>query len=87
MKVALVTGVAGGIGFATAELLLKNGVAVVGMDVAPTMPKELEGEFTYFQGDLSQKESRENYIKTAIDKYGKIDIRIKNYRGGFDGIT
>ena len=76
MKVALVTGVAGGIGFATAEILLKNGVAVVGMDVAPAMPKELSGEFTYFQGDLSQKESRENYVKTAMDKYGKIDILV-----------
>ena len=76
MKIALVTGVAGGIGLATAELLLKNGVVVVGMDVAPTMPKELEGEFTYFQGDLSDKESRENYVKTAMDKYGKIDILV-----------
>lgn len=43
MKIALVTGVAGGIGLATAELLLKNGVAVVGMDVLPAMPKKLEG--------------------------------------------
>ncbi len=76
MKIALVTGVAGGIGFATAELLLKNGVAVVGMDVAPAMPQELEGEFTYFQGDLSNRESRENYVKTAMDKYGKIDILV-----------
>ncbi len=76
MKTALVTGVAGGIGFATAEILLKNGVAVVGMDVAPAMPKELSGEFTYFQGDLSKKESRENYVKTAMDKYGKIDILV-----------
>lgn len=76
MKVALVTGVAGGIGFATAEILLKNGVAVVGMDVASAMPKELIGEFTYFQGDLSRKESRENYVKTAMDKYGKIDILV-----------
>lgn len=76
MKTALVTGVAGGIGFATAEILLKNGVAVVGMDVAPAMPKELSGEFTYFQGDLSQKESRENYVKTAMDQYGKIDILV-----------
>ena len=76
MKVALVTGVAGGIGFATAELLLKNGVAVVGMDVAPEMPQTLEGEFTYFKGDLSNKESRENYVKTAMDKYGKIDILV-----------
>ena len=76
MKVALVTGVAGGIGFATAELLLKNGVAVVGMDVLPEMPKELTGEFTYFQGDLSSKKSRENYVKTAMEKHGKIDILV-----------
>lgn len=76
MKIALVTGVAGGIGFATAELLLGNGVAVVGMDVLPEMPKELNGEFTYFQGDISSKESRENYVKTAMDKYGKIDILV-----------
>lgn len=76
MKVALVTGVAGGIGFATAEILLKNGVAVVGMDVASAMPKELIGEFTYVQGDLSNNDSRENYVKTAMDKYGKIDILV-----------
>lgn len=76
MKVALVTGVAGGIGFATAELLLKNGVAVVGMDVLPQMPNDLDGEFTYFSGDLSDKSSRETYVKTAMDKYGKIDILV-----------
>lgn len=76
MKVALVTGVAGGIGFATAELLLKNGIAVVGMDVTPEMPRKLEGEFTFVQGDLSKKESRENYVSTVIDKYGKIDILV-----------
>ncbi len=76
MKIALVTGVAGGIGFATAEILLKNGVAVVGMDVLPAMQKRLNGEFTYFQGDLSNKESRENYVKTAMDKYGKIDVLV-----------
>ena len=75
-KIALVTGVAGGIGFATAELLLKNGVAVVGMDVLPEMPKETVGEFTYFQGDLSNKESRENYVGLAMKKYGKIDILV-----------
>ncbi|MBQ3545444.1 MAG: 3-ketoacyl-ACP reductase [Lachnospiraceae bacterium] len=76
MKVALVTGVAGGIGFATAELLLKNGVAVVGMDVVSDMPKKLEGNFTYFKGDLSNKESRENYVKTVLDRFGKIDILV-----------
>ena len=65
-KIALVTGVAGGIGFATAEILLKNDIAVVGMDVIPAMTRELNGEFTYVQGDLSKKEDRDN---TYFDWY------------------
>ena len=76
MKVALVTGVAGGIGFATAELLLKNGFAVAGMDVLPAMPKPLEGSFTYCQGDLSKDESRQNYVNTALATYGRIDALV-----------
>ena len=75
-KVALVTGVAGGIGFATAVKLLENGVAVVGMDVLPEMPRPLEGEFTYFQGDLSAAESREAYVALAMEKYGNIDFLV-----------
>ena len=74
-KIALVTGVAGGIGSAVAHLFLENGIAVIGMDVATLSPFEKEA-FTYFQGDLSDKESRENYIKTAVDTYGKIDILV-----------
>ena len=76
MKVALVTGVAGGIGLATAKKLLENNIAVVGMDVLDEMKEKLEGEFTYFKGDLSNKNSRENYVKLALDKYGKIDILV-----------
>lgn len=75
-KIALVTGVAGGIGFATAKKLLENGVCVVGMDVLPQMPQELEGDFTYFKGDLSDKESREAYLKIAMEKYGRVDILV-----------
>lgn len=74
-KIALVTGVAGGIGSAVARLFLENGIAVVGMDVAPLSPFENES-FIYCQGDLSDKTSRENYIKTAVDTYGKIDILV-----------
>lgn len=76
MKTALVTGVAGGIGFATAEKLLKEGIAVIGMDIAPQMPQSLEGEFTYVQGDLSKSADREHYINTAMKKYGRIDILV-----------
>ena len=74
-KIALVTGVAGGIGSAVARLFLENGIVVVGMDVAPLSPLENEN-FIYCQGDLSDKASRENYIETAVDTYGKIDILV-----------
>lgn len=74
-RIALVTGVAGGIGSAVARLFLENGIAVVGMDVAPLSPLENEN-FIYCQGDLSDKVSREKYIKTAVDTYGKIDILV-----------
>ncbi len=76
MKVALVTGVAGGIGIATAKKLLENGASVVGMDVVPEMKESIGREFTYFKGDLSDKNSRENYVKAAVEKYGKIDILV-----------
>lgn len=76
MKIALVTGVAGGIGFATAEKLIAEGVAVVGMDISPEMPKELAGEFTYFKGNLSKAEDRNEFVETALKKYGKIDILV-----------
>ena len=76
MKTALLTGVAGGIGFATAKKLLQNGIAVVGMDVLPAMPTSLSGEFTYVTGDLSRAEDRENFVNTALNKYGRIDMLV-----------
>ncbi len=76
MKTALVTGVAGGIGLATAKKLLENGIAVVGMDVLPAMPTPLCGEFTYVTGDLSRAEDRENFVNTALKKYERIDILV-----------
>ena len=75
-KIALVTGVAGGIGFATAEKLLLEGFAVVGMDVLDSMPKALCGDFTYIKGDLSSEESRSECVKAVLDKHGRIDVLV-----------
>ena len=71
-KTALVTGVAGGIGFETAKKLLDSGINVMGMDIAPNMNKTLDGEFTYFCGDLSNRDDRESFVNAAINKYGKM---------------
>lgn len=75
-KIALVTGVAGGIGYATAEKLLAENIIVVGMDILPEMPRPLNGEFTYVSGDLSKAADREKFVNKAVELYGKIDILV-----------
>ena len=74
MKNFIITGCAGGIGKACAELFLKNGYQVTGMDILDAEKITLENEnFCYVKGDLSKKEDRENLVNTAISKFGKID--------------
>lgn len=75
-KTALVTGAAGGIGFATVKRLLEEGIAVVGMDILPQMPQTPDGEFIYVSGDLSKAADRASAVETALDAYGRIDILV-----------
>ncbi len=75
-KIAIVTGVAGGIGYATAKKLLNESIAVIGMDILSQMPLPLIGDFTYVSGDLSKAADREKLVETAISLYGKIDILV-----------
>lgn len=74
--VALVTGVSGGIGYATAKQLLERGIAVLGMSRTPVSFDEDQKEFTYVQGDVSVREDREKFVHTAMNKYGRIDILV-----------
>ena len=74
-KIALVTGCNGGIGFATVKKFLENGWSVVGMDVAPGCIEKLD-DFAYVQGDLSKSEDRENFVREAVEKFGKIDALV-----------
>lgn len=66
-KVILVTGAAGGIGYATCELLKQNGFTVVGMDIA-----EKAFDFDYVKGDLSKAEDREGVLEYISEKYGAL---------------
>lgn len=81
MRVAIVTGAAGGIGYAVTEKLIERGCAVVGMnrrdyaDVAEKFDRFGEA-FTYVQGDLSSAEDRGTLLRTAVDKYGRVDILV-----------
>ena len=70
MKVAIVTGVLGGIGKASAVRLCKNGYAVVGMDVVDAdRHADFDGfDFTYLKGDLTSENSRRALVETAERK-------------------
>lgn len=70
MKVAIVTGVLGGIGKESALRLCGNGYAVVGMDImdAADLSDFEKYEFTYVKGDLSDPASRKNLLNTAMQK-------------------
>lgn len=68
MKIAIVTGVVGGIGKASALLLAKNGYKIVGMDVV-TSPdlSDFDGlDVEYISGDLSSSVDRKKLLDTAL---------------------
>lgn len=69
MKVAIVTGVAGGIGKASAILLAKNGYKVVGMgrSETPDLADFEELDVTYVSGDVSSADDREKLIARALE--------------------
>ncbi len=80
MKVALITGAAGGIGYATVEKFAKEGYAIVAMDIVPE--EKIADKFASFEnaiyvsGNLANSDDRLNAVKTAIDKYGVITVLV-----------
>ena len=80
MKIAIITGAVGGIGFATVEKFNKEGYGVVAMDIAPN---EVANEkfagmenIVYVKGNLASDEDRANLVKAAMDNYGRIDVLV-----------
>ncbi|HEY0519414.1 MAG TPA: SDR family oxidoreductase [Ilumatobacteraceae bacterium] len=82
-RVAIVTGSSSGIGEATARHLAALGARVVvnssssveaGVDVAESLPTES----MYVQADISDQAQGHALIKTAIDRFGRLDVLINN---------
>lgn len=67
MKVAIVTGIAGGIGKASALLLEEKGYAVVGMGRKenPDLPEFAGKNITYVSGSISSADDRQKLFDTA----------------------
>ena len=84
-QTALVTGAAGGIGRAVAMALGRVGAKVVLIDIAKeagleteSLIKNIGGEALFIQADVSSPEQVQNYVNTAIETWGRIDIFMNN---------
>ena len=81
-KVAVVTGGAGGIGKATAELLVAEGAGVVIGDVDAEAGQELAdsiGDAAAFkQTDVSEADQVQALVDFAVERFGGLDIMFNN---------
>jgi NAD(P)-dependent dehydrogenase (short-subunit alcohol dehydrogenase family) len=80
-KVALITGGAGGIGFATARLLTERGARVVLADIAFAQAEKLAAELPGALAlplDLEDERSVEALIAETVGQCGQLDVLINN---------
>ena len=84
-QVALVTGAAGGIGRAVALELVQVGAKVLLVDIAKeaglqtqSLIENIGGEAMFVQADVSDPEQVQNYVNTAMQTWGRIDIFMNN---------
>ena len=76
-KVALVSGGAGGIGGATAALMVKEGAKVVIGDLAKNGPEVAKGIGAEFMSlDVTSETQWEHVVEETDKKYGGIDILV-----------
>jgi Dehydrogenases with different specificities (related to short-chain alcohol dehydrogenases) len=82
-KVALVTGVASGMGKAIAKELARNGASIIGCDIDPEGANETVEEIiamgsraTAIKADVSNSGNVKEVVGEGIKNYGKIDILV-----------
>src|SRR5262245_48536976 len=89
-KVAVITGGAGGIGVATGRLFAEEGASVLLVDLAePPLRQAVQAigdeRVSAVVADVTQAEDVERYVRTAIDRYGGIDVFFAN--AGVEGVV
>lgn len=83
-RVALITGGTEGIGYATAELFLREGARVVvagrSAEKGARAVKALKslGEVLFVRGDVSRSRDAERMVRRAVERFGRLDILFNN---------
>ncbi|MBQ1942238.1 MAG: 3-ketoacyl-ACP reductase [Clostridia bacterium] len=81
MKIAVVTGGLGGIGFGIAKALTENGYTVVASDVAPRAAGEEKLQALglaayYIPCDISKTDDRAALLAETLEKFEKVDLLV-----------
>jgi len=83
-KTAIVTGGAGGIGYALAERFLRDGAKVVIADVDHFKGEEAErrlaklGQARFLKTDVSKRLDVHNLVAATLEDFGEIDVLVNN---------
>mgnify|MGYP000926921643 FL=1 len=85
-KTILITGGAGGLGFAMTEVLLKNKANVVMLDVASDAGNEKLEELkragydavSFMRIDVTKEEDWKRVVDDSVERYGRIDVLVNN---------
>lgn len=84
-KVALITGSAGGMGQAAAELFAREGASVIVTDIVVEAGeqtaqriREAGGKAIYVKADVANEEDVKRLVANSIDVYGRIDVLYNN---------
>lgn len=84
-KVALITGSAGGMGKAAAELFAREGASVIVSDVLADEGEETAqairdagGKAIFVKADVSQEDEVKRMVARSIDAFGRIDVLYNN---------
>lgn len=86
-KVAVITGAASGIGYATAKLFIEEGACVVLADIQQERGERLAGELgpnaAFHHTDVSKEEDIAGAVDLAVSRFGRLDVMFNN--AGFGG--
>ena len=77
-KTAVITGAAGGIGFAIAKRFRAAGANVIMSDLSDGSAKAASIGAHFQQADVSEEEQVEALMQRAVDEFGSLDIAVNN---------
>jgi 3alpha(or 20beta)-hydroxysteroid dehydrogenase len=86
-KVAVVTGGGSGIGLATARRFITAGARVIIANRSDSSALAATFGASYVRTDVSKEEDVQHLMRSAVDKYGRIDVLVNNAGFGQIGPT